>query len=97
MGAKMRMTKEEIGKPYKYSRELSPADVETNGPETKNGTVINSLNVKVRKKPTYEAEVVEVLRKGDKVTITGRIGGFYKISTSVNRVGYISSDFIKEE
>lgn len=79
-------------------REESLAEVETTGPETKNGTIINSLFVKVRKKPVVEdGNVVEVLRKGDKVHILDKLDGFYKVTTSVNKGVYISSDFIKEE
>lgn len=77
--------------------EKSHAEVETNGPETKNGIVENALHVKVRKDPSYESDVLEVLRKGDKVTILDKSGEFYKVSTSVNKIAYISSDFIKEE
>lgn len=78
------------------AKEYSPAEVEKMVRIPKNGTVINSLNVKVRKEPSYEADVVEVLRKGDKVVILGVFEDFYKISTSVNRNVYISSNYIKE-
>lgn len=77
--------------------EYSPAEVEKNGPETKNGILVNSLHVKVRKEPSYESDVLEILRKGDKVVVLGKSEGFYKVSTSVNKIAYISSDFIKEE
>ena len=77
--------------------ETSPAEVETHGPETINGTVINSLFVKVRREPSFESEVIEVLRKGDRVIILGKDREFHKVSTSVNKTAYISSEFIKEE
>lgn len=77
--------------------EMSPAEVETTGPETTNGTIINSLFVKVRREPSFESEVIEVLRKGDTVVVLGKEGDFYKVATSVNKTAYISSEFIKEE
>lgn len=78
--------------------ELSPAEMETNGPETKNGIIDGAMHVKVRREPwTGDDNVLEILRKGDRVTILGKVDGFYKVSTSVNKVAYISSDFIKEE
>lgn len=77
--------------------ESSSAEVKKNGPETKNGIVVNSLHVNARKEPSYESDVLELLRKGDKVIILGKEGEFYKISTSKNKIAYISSKFIKEE
>lgn len=96
MGNKTRI-KENPDKEVREIREVSPAELETTGPETKNGTVANSLYVNVRKEPSYESDVLEVLRKGDKVIVLGKSGDFYKVSTSVNKIAYISSDFIKEE
>lgn len=76
----------------------SPADVETMVPQTiTNGTIDGALNVNVRKEPSMKSDVIEVLRKGDKVRLLAKSGDFYKVSTSVNPVAYISSDFIKEE
>lgn len=76
----------------------SPAEVETMVSETiKNGTIVGALNVNVRKGPSLESEVLEVLRKGDKVRILDKDNNFYKVSTSVNPVAYIAFDFIKEE
>lgn len=76
----------------------SPAEVETNGPETKNGTVANALNVNLRSEPSFDTNnVIEILKKGDKVIILDSAKEFYKVSTSTNRIGYIASDFIKEE
>lgn len=89
--------KENPIKEVKKTRRESPAELETTGPETTNGTIINSLHVKVRKEPRYDADVLEVLRKGDKVIIHGKSGYFYQVSTNSNEIAYISSDFIKEE
>lgn len=77
-------------------QEYSPAEEEINGPETKNGIVINALNVKIRKEPSFESDTIGLLRKGDEVTIMEKINDFYNISTKQNIVGYVSSDFIKE-
>lgn len=77
--------------------EKSPAKMETTGPETKNGTVVNSLYVNVRKEPSYESDVLEILRKGDKVIVLGKSGEFCKVSTNINKIAYISSEFIEEE
>lgn len=76
--------------------EESPAEVETNGPETKNGIIVKSLHVKVRREPSYESEVMELLRRGDRVIIHGKVGEFYKISTSTNKFVYIAAAYVKE-
>lgn len=90
--------KETVKETVMVTTEVSSAKVETNGPETKNGIIYGAMFVNVRREPwTDDGNVLEVLRKGDKVTILGMINGFYKVSTSMNKVAYISSDFIKEE
>lgn len=76
--------------------EESPAQVETTGPETKYGTITNAALVNVRKKPSLGSEVLEVLARGEKVKVLGKSGGFYKVSTRLNRTAYISSNFIEE-
>lgn len=86
------------GMPKEETGEASPAKVETNGPETKNGIVVGSMYVKVRKEPRKDEDnVLEILRQGDRVTILGSARGFYKVETNVNRLGFISKDFVKEE
>lgn len=97
MANKIRGYRDMSAKDYTETKAKSPAEVEINGPETTNGTVINSIYVKVRKEPNYESEVLELLRKGDKVRILGRNGEFYIVSTNTISVAYISSDFIKED
>lgn len=89
------------GKIYdEVTRELteeSPAEVEATVPPTvKHGTVVNCFSVNVRKWPSFESDVLEVLPKGDVVKILGKRKEFYKVSTNNTSVGYISSDFIKE-
>lgn len=84
--------------PLTEIKEESPSDVETTVPPTvTNGEIINALNVKVRKTPNPESKVLEVLRKGDKVKVLEKGDDFWKVSTSVNKIAYISSNFIKEE
>ncbi len=73
-----------------------PTDEESNGPETINGMIVNSLFVKVRKEPSFESEVVGLVQRNDMVTITGRNDGFYKIITSDKINGYIFSGFVEE-
>ena len=77
--------------------EQSPAEVETAGPETINGTIVKAVLVNVRKEPQIGSEVLETLRKGDKVVILEKSGDFYKVSTSVNKLAYISKEYVKEE
>lgn len=77
--------------------ECSPAEVEKHGPETKNGIITNCYHVKVRRDADYKSDVLETLSRGDKVVILGKSGNFYKVSTRLNDVAYISLDFIKEE
>lgn len=87
-----------VGETKIEDTEMSPAEVETTGPETKNGIIVGAMNVKVRKEPWADDDnVIEVLRRGDKVVINDKVGGFYKVSTSVHPVAYISSTFVKEE
>lgn len=82
---------------FTEAQETSSAEVETTGPETKNGIIINSLFVNIRSEANPESDVIGIMRKGDKVNILGREGGFHKISTDLYKFAYISSEFIKEE
>lgn len=78
--------------------EVSSLQLKTNGPKTKNGTgiIINSLHVKVRRSPSLDSDVLEVLSKDSKVTLLGKDKQFYKVSYGINKIGYIFSDYIKE-
>lgn len=77
--------------------EESPAEEETNGPETKNGIIVNSSTVRVREAPSYKSKTLGVMMRGDKVTILGKENEFYKISTRGIREAYIAKQFIEEE
>lgn len=79
-------------------KEYSPAEVEKNGPETKNGVVTNCVHVRMRKTPTSNGDVVAILGKETKVEILGEENGFYKVSIiGLSNPGYIMSKYIKEE
>lgn len=78
--------------------EESPAEVETNGPETINGTIVNAIHVKVRKDPNFDSELIDVWPRGRNVTIVGKEkNGFYEVLVDDDTRGYIASKFIKEE
>ena len=90
---------EAVSEEVEKMAEESPAEVETSTvpPTVTNGEIVNTLHVKVRREPSFESEVLEVLRKGDKVKVLEKENDFWKVSTSVNKIAYISSDFVKEE
>lgn len=96
MARRKRYLEEDINNTNQITEE-SHAEVETAGPETINGVIINALLVNVRKGPSTDSEVVEILRKGDKVSILGTEKGYYKVTTSVNKEVYISSYFVVKE
>ncbi len=76
--------------------EKSHAEVETNGPQTKNGIVRNSIFVNVRKEPSLESAVLDTVRRGTKVSIIDTSGSFYKILLG-DSMGYISKIYVEEE
>lgn len=80
------------GQKEEKNTERPPAEEEANGPETKNGIVVDALCVKVRNRPSPDSDVIGLVEKGDVVNIIGKEKGFYNIG-----IGYISSHFIKEE
>lgn len=96
MARRKRYLEEDLNNTNQTTEE-SHAEVETAGPETINGIIANAGLVNVRKKPDPESEVLETLRMGDKVTILGRDGGYYKVRTSIHREAYISVSLVKEE
>lgn len=80
----------------------SPAQVETNGPKTRNGIIVNSLYVKMRKEPSFESETLGILRKGDQVEIHEEVDKFYKarpksVHVSGSGIVYIDKQYVKEE
>lgn len=77
--------------------EESPAEVETTGPETINGIIVNALNVKARREPSFDSDVIDVLGRGDKVEVLEKQKFFWKIRTSNDHTAYVSSAFIEED
>lgn len=73
------------------------AEEETMEPITKNGTVCNSDFVRVRKAASGTSEVLATLTRGEKVEILDVEDGFKKIRFYGNEIGYISSNFCKED
>lgn len=81
-------------KENKKPTEYSPAKVEKNGPETINGIATTLVNV--RQTPSYESNVIGLVEKDENVEILSKSKEFYKVKTRENKIGYISSNFIKE-
>lgn len=77
--------------------EESSAEVKTNGPQTKNGTVINTACLNVRRSPRGGNNIVGLLDRGDKVQILGENGPYYRISTASIPNGYVLKKYIREE
>lgn len=80
----------------------SPAQVEINGPETKNGIIVNSLSsyVKIRSKPSFESEPIGLLMRDEKVVILERVNEFYKVRADhliPGRDIYVATEYVKEE
>lgn len=63
----------------------------------KTGKVVNTKYATLRRMPSANAQAVASLRFGDKAEIIEEITGFYKIKTSKGLIGYISSNYFKEE
>lgn len=74
-----------------------PSHLETHGPKTKNGTVVNTIHVNIRTAPDPDSEVIRLAEAGEKVKIVGKKNGFYEVETGISRTGFILSSFIKEE
>lgn len=62
------------------------------------GSAINSKYVRVREAPSSKAAVVTFMAEGDTADILGARLNYYKIRVhKTNEVGYISSEYFKEE
>lgn len=81
----------------KKKTDKSPAEEETNGPETKYGIITNSPYVNLRKEASLESDVLEVLTENDKVKIFGKEKDFYRVKVSSRRLGFVQENYIKEE
>lgn len=76
-----------------YSRD-SP-ESEKMGPETIDGTIVNTKLVVVRKRPSPDGAIITVLSEGDHVEILEAMEEYYKVRLRSSNIGYISSNFCK--
>lgn len=60
-------------------------------------TFVNVETARVREKASTNSDIVDMLDKGDKVTIIGEEGEFYKIKTDKISSGYISKKLLSEK
>lgn len=66
---------------------------------SKIGKVSNTQYARVRKIPSSSSMIMAVLEEGDKVEIVQtqrEIVGYYKVRLDDGRIGYISSQYLKE-
>lgn len=92
--------------PRKERKGKSSTTRETTEPETViTGTIYNSKFVNVRRDPSLVSESVAILEQGERFRILDKNAiqnesasvKFYKIQLRGGTIGYISSDFCKEE
>lgn len=70
--------------------------LEANNNESKKGQVIEvSTNLRIRKSPSTNSEVLGYLTNGEIFNIEGKEGSWYKISAK-GKSGYIHGDYVKE-
>lgn len=63
---------------------------------SRTGMVTNAQYARVLKIPSSSSMVMVVLDEGDEVKILKKIDGYYKVELDDGRVGYISSNYLKE-
>lgn len=81
----------EVSSDFPEERKIASGKAET-------GKVINTRFVSLRKSPSSSSSVLEILSFGDSADILERLEGFYKIKTKKsNRIGFISSNYFKED
>lgn len=71
----------------------SPAQVETNGPETRKGIVTNCLYLRMWREPNFKSETIGFLERGDEVEVLERIDDYYKIRME-GKVVYVVAECI---
>lgn len=92
-----RVTKE-FNKNIDNTNSWAPADEGLEGSGSpKTGKAVNSRYVRVRRGPSGSAQVVVTMNAGDKAEILDRLPGFYKIRTKDGHVGFVASNYFKEE
>lgn len=64
----------------------------------KTGKAVNSKYVQIRKGPSSSSQIVANMSCGDVGFILDRVTGYYRIQTEKgNHVGYVSSNYFKED
>jgi len=69
----------------------APEEEETLYGEAKTGTATERVNM--RKSASTSAKILKVIAKGQKVSVTGETGGWYKVSVSGSE-GYVSMSYL---
>lgn len=80
-----------------FNEAVSPVYEETMEPKTRKGIIVNSTTVNLRTEPSTNSNIVAILARGDKIQILEQNGEFYKVQTSENKIGFIHSNFCKED
>lgn len=62
--------------------------------EARRGIVCNACRVRLREKPSLDADVISTLHIGDEVEILDVDGSFFKVDAGL--VGYIHQDYCEE-
>ena len=93
---KVEEVKEEIVAPVEEVKEEIIAPVEETN--TKKFVVVTTDRLNVRKGPSKDTEVLNIVSKDEKLLINDPklIEGFYSITTSSGIKGYVMKEFVKE-
>lgn len=72
-----------------------PAELDANGPGTKNGKIIHTYLVNARVEPSLESAVVRPVRNTESFKILSKESGFYKVLLESDaKIAFISSDYV---
>lgn len=72
----------------------SPAEEESTVPGTVYGMVTGASLVRLRKEPSFEADIVKLISRGTEALIVGEKNGFKEVSV-LGEHGFISSKFLE--
>lgn len=61
------------------------------------GVVVNCVRLNVRETPAPNGKVIEILDKGNIVTIISSDVGWYKIKTASKKTGYVMAQYIEKK
>lgn len=86
------------GYPKDANKPESPEEEETTDFKPKKGRIANATLVNLRKKPSMDKEVVILGTVGvnEEFEILVKLASFWKVKTSDERVGFLSSEFCEE-